>query len=213
MWEYEIKRTDMSVPDLYGMNFDPDADDYCEELEYAAIESYVWDVSGYRPEARAYVTYDDEGLRVLLCAFESTIQANVTEFNGDVYKDSCLEFFFKPFEDDARYLNFEVNAAGTALIGLGADRFDRKLLAEKPECMNITASRHRGAWWAVSYDIPFDFIEDVYGKRPQPGDIMRGNFYKCDESIHPHFGSWAPILNVYPDFHLPQWFGRLKLGM
>jgi len=80
MWEYEIKRTDMSVPDLYGMNFDPDADDYCEELEYAAIESYVWDVSGYRPEARAYVTYDDEGLHVLLCAFAYSAHILVIDY-------------------------------------------------------------------------------------------------------------------------------------
>ena len=211
MWRYEIKRTDEPLPDLYGMNFDPEGEDFCTELEYAPIENYVWDASGYRPEARAYISWDDEGLHVLMCAFEATIRADVKEFNGPVCQDSCLEFFFRPFQDDARYLNIEVNAAGVPHIGLGEDRFGRKLLAEEPDFMNICASRHRGAWWAVSYDLPWQFIEDVYGKRPQPGDIMYGNFYKCDESIHPHFGTWAPVQNAFPDFHLSRWFGELVM--
>ena len=212
MWEYEIRRREMPLTDLYGLNFDPEIDDFCEELEYAPIESYVWDASGYCPEARAYVTYDGEGLHALLCACESTISAEVKEFNGDVCRDSCLEFFLQPFEDDARYINIEVNAAGTALIGIGADRFDRVCLEKQPEGMNICASRHRGGWWAVAYDLPFALIEELYGRHPMQGDVMRGNFYKCDETIHPHFGSWAPIMNAFPDFHLSRYFGKLKLA-
>lgn len=211
MWNYEIKRSEIPLTDLYGVNFDPEMDDFCEDLNYAPIANYVWDASGYRPEARAYVSYDDEGMHVLLCAYEETIRTEIKDFNGDVCHDSCLEFFVQPFEDDPRYLNIEVNAAGVALIGLGANRFDRKLLAEEPDYMNIRASRHRGGWWAVAYDIPWSFIEDVYDRRPQPGDVMRGNFYKCDESIHPHFGTWAPVQNAFPDFHLSQWFGTLML--
>lgn len=212
MRQYTIARCDRALPELYGLSFDPEIEEFCEGLDYAPIENYVWDASGYCPEGRAYVTYDDEGLHVLMCACEETISARVKDFNGPVCTDSCLEFFLKPIQDDDRYLNIEINAAGTALIGLGADRFDRKLLAELPEFMNIRASRHRGGWWAVACDIPWTFIEDVYGRRPQTGQMMRGNFYKCDETIHPHFGSWAPVQNAFPDFHLSKWFGDLMLG-
>lgn len=212
MREYTIVRRDMPLPDLFGMNFEPENEDFCEGIEYAPIDSYVWDATGYRPDARAYLSYDDEALHVLMCACEETVQAEVKEFNGPVYQDSCLEFFFKPFEDDDRYLNIEINPLGTALVGFGASRFDRKVLAEQPDEMNICASRHRGGWWAVGFDLPVEFIRDVYGKTPRPGDTMYGNFYKCDESIHPHFGSWAPIVNFRPDFHLPQWFGKLILA-
>ena len=38
-----------------------------------------------------------------------------------------------------------------------------------------------------------------------------GNFYKCDESLHPHFGSWNPIEAPAPDFHRPECFGKLML--
>ena len=40
---------------------------------------------------------------------------------------------------------------------------------------------------------------------------MRGNFYKCDESVHPHFGVWNPVATPQPDFHRPECFGILRL--
>ena len=211
MREYKIARLSEPLPDLEGRLFDPDNEDFCARLEYAPIDSYVWDAAGYRPEARAYVAYDDAGLHVLMCAHERTINAEVKQFNGEVYRDSCLEFFLQPFEDDARYLNIEINAAGAALIGVGTDRFDRQRLPQPPEGMDICVSRHRDGWWAVAYVIPAPFIREIYGRVPAPGSEMRGNFYKCDESIHPHFGTWAPVVNFQPDFHLPEWFGRLYL--
>lgn len=211
MKKYAIVKSDLELPELTGMVFDPEEDEYCEKVEYAAIDSYVWGGQGYKPEARAYVTWDERGLKVLLCAFENEINVEATEFNGPVYKDSCLEFFVQPFEDDPRYLNFETNAGGVALIGFGANRHERIRLPEMPEGMEIQASRHRGGWWAVAYRIPAELFRKLYGRVPAPGSRMRGNFYKCDESIHPHFGSWAPIVHFQPDFHRPEWFGELTL--
>ena len=42
-----------------------------------------------------------------------------------------------------------------------------------------------------------------------PGEAMAGNFYKCDESIHPHFGSWNAVVWPKPDFHRPECFGAI----
>ena len=213
MREYRIAPLTASLPELTGMVFDPESDAFCEENAYAPIDSYVWDGTGYCPEGRAYVAYDGEGLHVRMCALEKSVSAEVRAFNGEVYQDSCLEFFLKPFEDDGRYLNIEVNAAGAGLIGIGAGRFDRRRLSEPPEGMEICASRHRENWWAISYVIPWAFIRAEFGRVPEPGDVMRGNFYKCDETLHPHFGSWAPVVNFRPDFHLPEWFGKLPLDV
>ena len=44
------------------------------------------------------------------------------------------------------------------------------------------------------------------------GAAFRGNFYCCDESIHPHFGSWSAIKAPQPDFHRPECFGKLILN-
>ena len=209
MRRYAVRRLREPLPELTGMVFDPEDEPFCRENEFAPIDSYVWDGQGYTPEGRAYAAWDESGLHVLLCAREREIIAAATEFNGEVYRDSCLECFLQPFEDDARYLNIEVNAAGAALIGFGADRFDRVRFGEMPEGMNIRASRHRGEWWAVAYTIPVEWIEKLYGRRPCADRPMRGNFYKCDETLHPHFGSWNPIVHFQPDFHRPEWFGEL----
>ncbi len=209
MREYEIISTKCALPVLTGRAFDPDAEPFCA-APFAPIDRYAWP-GDYRPEARAYVARDGDGLSVLLCAREETVAAAATAFGGEVWKDSCLEFFLKPFADDDRYLNLEANAAGAMLIGLGAGREGRALLPALPGGMRPTVSRHAGGWWAVSYRVPDALIEELFGRTPAPGRAMAGNFYCCDESLHPHFGSWNPIQAPQPDFHRPECFGRLLL--
>jgi len=199
------------VPDLTGRAFDPECEPFCNLHGCQKIESYVWDESGYRPEARAYAAWDENGLHALLCAKEETIATAATGFGGDVYKDSCLEWFVQPFADDPRYINVEVNAAGAAYVGFGSGRADSKCLPAMPEGMPVTASVHCGGWWAIAYTIPASLLEALYGRRLSGGEVMRGNFYKCDESIHPHFGSWNPIAHPTPDFHRPEFFGEMAL--
>lgn len=210
MREYAIVPAAAPLPGLTGTIFDPVTEPFCAG-EYAPIDTYAWG-GDYRPEARAYVVWDDAGLRVLLCAREATVSAKVNVFNGDVWTDSCLEFFLRPFADDARYLNIEVNAAGAPLIGIGAGRNDRMRLESCPEGMDFRASEHDGAWWAVAYTVPYALIEALYGRKFAPGTPFEGNFYCCDETLHPHFGSWNPIAAPEPDFHRPECFGRLVMG-
>lgn len=209
MRQYSIAPARAPLPDLTGRAFDPESERFCRVHDFAPIDNYAWDLEGYTPDARAYVASGPDRFDVLLCALESTIATVASEFNGEVYRDSCLEFFLRPFADDPRYLNIEVNAAGIALIGFGADRSSRVRLPQMPAEMKITASVHQGAWWAVAYPLPFSLFRELYGRTPVPGQYMQGNFYKCDESIHPHFGSWNPIVSPRPDFHRPECFGAL----
>ena len=150
MRTYLLAPVRAALPALSGREFDPAREPFCLEREYAPIDQFVWDESGYCPEARAYVGWEDDGFSALLCAKEREIAATVTEFNGRVCCDSCLEWFFKPFADDPRYLNIEVNPRGVALIGFGASRAERSNLPSLPEGMDIRASEHRGGWWAVA---------------------------------------------------------------
>jgi len=198
------------LPALAGRTFKPDDEPFCQNA-FAPIDRYSWD-GNYRPEARAYLAWDEAGLRVLLCANEPTVSGKVTAFGGPVWTDSCLECFLQPFGDDPRYVNIEVNASGAALIGIGPDRERRAILAACPEGMDIRASRHAGDWWAVAYTIPFAWLEGLFGRPMDRSVALRGNFYSCDESIHPHFGSWSPIKAPQPDFHRPECFGRLILA-
>lgn len=209
MNEYIVKPLTVKLPELTDKVFDPEEDAFCRAVPAAKIDNYVWG-QDYTPQAEARMAWGEDGLKVLLCAKEESISVKADTFNGPVYQDSCLECFLQPFEDDPRYINFEVNAGGTALIGFGAQRKGRIRLPQMPQNMNICASKHEGAWWAVSYTIPYALIESLFdGRRPKAGDTMKGNFYKCDESLHPHFGSWNPIVSEKPDFHRPECFGTL----
>lgn len=206
---YGIRKWNGAWPEIAGKVFDPAWEPFCT-LEYAEIGSYVWDSTGYCPEARAYVASTDDGLLVLMCAREAEILAVETCTGGEVYKDSCLEFFLMGRPGcNADYINFEVNANGVAHIGLGAGRANRRVLKELPAGMRIDHSVHAGGWWAVCYNIPNTFICEMLGGELE--ETMRANFYKCDESIHPHFGSWNPVKSETPDFHRPECFGVLKL--
>ena len=100
MNRYDIRPATYPLPTLAGRAFDPKDEPFCR-LPFAAIGSYAWG-GGYRPEARAYVGWDEVGLRALLCAREATIAAAATAFGSEVCKDSCLEFFLQPFADDPR---------------------------------------------------------------------------------------------------------------
>ena len=210
MKRYDILPLTAPLPALAGAAFDPGTEPFCRR-PYAAIDCYAWG-GEYRPEARAYVAWDASGLHVLLCAREETIVAKAKAFDGDVWLDSCLEFFFRPFEDDPRYINIETNAAGAALIGIGPHRDDRVRLSECPPGMNFRASAHCGGWWAVAYAVPNAVIEGWFGRPLTAGSALRGNFYKCDETLHPHFGSWSPVEAPEPDFHQPDFFGELRLA-
>ena len=98
------------------------------------------------------------------------------------------------------------------LIALGAGRGDRVPLTECPPGMEIQASRHAGGWWAVRYRVPFALIVSLYGRAPEVPGTLRGNFYCCDETLRPHFGSWSPIEAPRPDFHRPECFGTLVMA-
>ncbi len=212
---YEIRRIPegMGCMPLEGV-FTPDQITGCyAALEEASMDQYVWPDDGYRPEAHARVGWNSAGIHVLLYAKEEKVQALCTETGGRVCEDSCMEFFFMPFpEEDKRYLNAEMNPIGTLHLGIGEGRPGRiKLKGELPGDFVIYKSAHESAWWAVSYTIPMSHIEKEFGKRLGPGSVMRGNFYKCDESVHPHFGTWQPITSEKPDFHRPECFGEMIL--
>ncbi len=208
MRTYTIVRENAPLPELTGREFNPETCAFTRETPFAPIDRYTWD-TGYRCEARAYVTKGRDSLNVLLCAKEATIQTRAKEFNGEVWRDSCLEFFVQPRLDDSRYMNIETNAAGVMLIGVGSNRRNRTHLEKMPENMDVRHSQHYGEWWAVSYRIPFALLEWIFGKIPE--QEMRGNFYSVDESIHPHFATWNTIEWETPDFHRPECFGKLYL--
>jgi len=199
------------------------SDKIWDSIPSVLIDCYPWDENLYKPNTEVKLFYTDTHFHLNFKTRENAIKATYLEHFQPVYKDSCVEFFFKPNPQyDNRYLNFEINPFGKLLLGFGKDRFDRQLLKETNcEIFNIVPSITTEiqendtsvVCWNIKYSIPFIFLEKYYGKLElKTGSIIYGNFYKCgDETPYPHFGCWNPINSPIPDFHRPECFGRLIL--
>lgn len=187
-----------------------------EGLECAAIDSYVWDINGYKPVCGAYVGWNEQGLHVWLAAPETEVRPEVTECGGPVCTDSCLEFFFNPDPDTVKeYLNAECSPRPCMHLGCGEGRGSRTVYRTLPTGIQPVTQRDPQLGWCVHYVIPQSFLRETFGVTLHAGLRMAGNFYKCgDLTPFPHYGTWAPIDPVAypnPDFHRPEYFRPMVL--
>ncbi|GHV67008.1 hypothetical protein AGMMS49928_03060 [Spirochaetia bacterium] len=164
-------------------------------------------------EAFAQLCYTGAAIFVRLSVREQDILSRFSGLLDEVCRDSCLEFFFSPGED-RRYFNFEFNPAGALYLGFGRDRYhtSRQVLVDYREQFSVIPRSFEGGW-GIDFSIPLSFIQlYVPSFRLESGTTLRGNFYKCgDETKHPHYLVWNPIVSDHPDFHQPKDFGTILL--
>ncbi len=192
---------------------------FWEAVPAAKVDHYLWLNNGYEPRVEARACYSPNFLYAFFKAWEPRIRVTYTNFQDPVYKDSCVEFFIDPFpEKKLGYLNIETNALGTMLIHFGRERgtrvpVPREALAGfevKPSIKGPVDGAYGADFWTLAYRLPLSLFEKYYGGRMGRGQVARGNFYKCgDKTEIPHFGAWNPIESPKPDFHLPEYFGRI----
>jgi hypothetical protein len=149
------------------------------------------------------------------------VRAVAVADNGEVWKDSCVEFFVTP-ADDGIYYNFEFNCAGTCLLAAGTSRNGREAARNNviaPIRRNPSLGRHpfgerKGETeWDMTLVIPYTCLFKHPDYLPA-GKTVRANFYKCgDDLTVPHFLSWNPIGTAQPDFHRPEFFGTVKFAL
>jgi len=153
-----------------------------------------------------------EGLSVFMHSEEVNLRSEEEE-NGEVCNDSCMEFFYKPSPWDTRYFNFEVNPKGVMHLGLGENRFNRTMIAERKTLDIVTNVDTSG--WSVKYYIPDAFIKELFPDEEKLSSgnksfVARANFYKCgDKTEEPHYAMWSNIETELGDFHIPDFFGAL----
>lgn len=180
------------------------------------INIFKWKNIDKAPKTKAKLFYDDENLYIKFYVNESTISIKHTKFNEDVYKDSCVEFFVRP-ANDQRYVNIEVNAIGAMLLGMGENRDNRLELNPDFGIFNMQTTAkdeksYNAEQWTVEYRIPFSFFKDLYGEKFDVKNGFYGNFYKCgDETKYPHYGMWNEIVSDKIDFHVPEFFGKIEV--
>lgn len=180
----------------------------------AEIACYKW-TEGYTPYAFAQLIYvRDLGLALHMEAYESDPKSVYTMYNQPVYTDSCLEFFVNCNPDQPLYINFEMNANGAFLSALRPGRKGKQPIHELMSDLPAVMAKKFEDHWSVDAIFTLSQIKTLFGKDTfETGDVLLGNFYKCgDETPIPHFGMWAPIDLEAPDFHKPEFFGKLIIG-
>ncbi len=189
-------------------------------LEKQTVSNFInianWEEFGYKPKVTFRIGHVQDEIWLKFYVDEKHILAQETKTNGDVYKDSCVEFFISPYGGD--YYNFEFNCIGTVHLGYGAGRGNREFV--DPEIIkkiqiesslgNAPFEEKTGNFeWEMTIRIPaeclvFSNIKSLSGLKAS------ANFYKCgDGTSEPHYITWNPVKTENPDYHRPEYFGKI----
>lgn len=174
----------------------------------ANIDTINWAEYANAPKTYAKLLYSDYGIHIRLQTDENPLLARFCNQNDMVCKDSCMEFFVRPNENDPRYFNFEFNPFGTMYLAIRTSRFDAVHPTEDKKYFDVK-SYVDDKKWVLQFTIPFEFIDQNLGTHTQK---LYGNLYKCgDETINPHYATYYPICTENPDYHRPEFFGEFIL--
>jgi len=127
-----------------------------------------------------------------------------------------VEFFISP--DGENYYNFEFNCIGTTHLAYGPGRGNRKIvepaIVEKIKIESSLGSdpfdnKTGNFEWEMMIRIPVECFQ--YTKITSLNGLKAtANFYKCgDGTPEPHFVTWNPVGTESPDYHRPEFFGKV----
>ena len=185
------------------------------QMPHHSIECVNWPaVSDYRPEANFAIAHSEKYIYVHFNVNGEDLRAVNTANLSPVADDSCVEFFLQ-VPGSPEYWNFEFNCIGAVNASHREHRPDAvrlndeqiALIKRYASCGNEAFEEISGQHeWSLTIAIPFSLISDC---KP---DYIMGNFYKCaGQTSHPHYLSWSRIDTEKPNFHVPQYFGKLIL--
>lgn len=185
-----------------------------------AIDNLNWsDAFPYQPKVQFRIAHTGYEIWLKFYVEEKNILAQETQINGQVHKDSAVEFFISL--DGDNYYNFEFSCIGTAHVANGPSIHKRTfLLPELIRQIGIESSLGNQPFeeksgnfsWEMMICIPiqcfaFDKIESFDGLK------ATANFYKCgDATSDPHFVTWNRVKTENPDYHRPEFFGKIKFN-
>lgn len=184
--------------------------------EWLEVNIYPWNCE-YQPKTRALIEKGDNGFNIKMRSYETDLRMEMTERNSMVYTDSCMEFFFNAEPEVSKaYMNFEINPKGVMYIGFSktGDRSGTgPIEAPDNSYFNMT-SNITVQYWEISYTVAYEFIKKYFASFDEnETKYITANFYKCgDHTANPHYGVWNTIETKEPDFHRPEFFGRINLN-
>ena len=196
-----------------------------QQAQPLSVNCFRPEGSDHRPQTLCKLLYDEQNIYGIFRVEDRYVRCIHTQFQSDVWKDSCVEFFVQP-ENGGGYFNFEFNCGGALLASYVTDptRVGDRLKAYIPLTTDDDRQIRRYASlpsvvepeiptpfvWYLEFSIPFALLEKYSGPPGTiQGQIWRANFYKCgNETSHPHWASWASL--AARNFHDPASFGQIE---
>ncbi len=190
------------------------------------------DIASFRPEGSSHhpvtqckLQHSVEGLSGIFQVKDRFVRCVNTEFQSEVYLDSCVEIFLQP-KSGAGYFNFEFNCGGALLayhvIDPGrangkfkdyvvlSDRVDSQIKRFHTLSATVNPEVIEPLDWYLEFFIPYSVMESYVGPIDRQA-TWRGNLFKCgDETSHPHWGAWSAVDEL--NFHRPDNFGFLHFS-
>ena len=178
------------------------------------VDNAPWSEFPEKPEVAISAAASNKYLFVSYRVRGRGLKAEFTDTNQPVWEDSCVEFFVAD-KDGNGYRNFEINCIGTLLSAHQEEKGKNTEHISEEDAIKIRRytslepkpfEEKEGEYeWRVTVGIPWNLLG--YDSMP---DSIRANFYKCaDGSRWPHYLCWSPIDTPQPDFHRPEFFGKL----
>ncbi len=191
-------------------------------IPFNKIDVENWEGYEYHPLVEFRIAYSKDEIYLQYHVVEPCVKAVYGEDSGSApYKDSCLEFFCIPDNNNTIYYNLELNCIGKGTFAGGAQRTDRTRFKDDvlsqirrhstlgSEPFGIKESNQDPFEYTLTVAIPLK-LYSLSEMEPLKGRTIRANFYKCgDDMPQKHYLSWNPIGTERPNFHTPQYFGEL----
>ncbi len=216
---YHVRRAQPPVALDAGWEQGPWEDTRPDELAH-----HMGERPAHFPRTCFKILYDDDAVYIMFRVEDRYVRAIASEHQGQVWKDSCVEFFFRPSDaEGSGYFNLEMNCGGTMLFHHQRRPWQNAVSVSPEDVRRIEThcslprivepEMTEPLTWTVAYRLPFDIVARYCpsAKRPASGVSWRANLYKCAEhNSHPHWLTWAPVDHPRPNFHLPEYFGTIQ---
>ena len=181
---------------------------------------FPWYKQGLKEQTDARMLWDDKHLYVSFLCQDAHVWAVHTRHDEPVYEDDCVEVFTSPNPDHPeKYFNIEMNVRRAWL-----DRYHPEGPDKKPPTnwnamgMNIATTvqgtlnddSDRDRSWILEAAIPLaNFSKVAKHTPPHNGDVWNLNLNRLGGKTNSQFSQWSPGKTKEPQFHAPQYFGRV----